>query len=259
MTGDSGMKTVLIVEEDADMLSFMSLLLQNEFTVKACSRGDDAEDVLRNGTLPDIVIVDSANASDSAIGLCRAIRRNDITFRIPIIMITSERTDDGKIDAIEAGADVMIEHPFKPAMLTAMVKSLIRKRDQATGHLIDPDEMGVTDRETSIVSEEDRLLFDALCNVIRENAGNPDLTVPLLCEMLHISRTKLYTKVNGMTGMSPKRFLHDYRLKIAAHLLSEGGMTVSEVADATGFNSPSYFSKAFRKHYGRMPSEMKKQ
>lgn len=255
---DESRKTVLIVEEDSDMLSFMSLLLQNEYTVKTCPSGNEAETALHSGALPDLVIVDSANPSDSAIGLCRAIRRNDLTFRIPIIMITSERTDDGKIDALEAGADAMLEQPFKPAMLTTMVRSLIRKSDQAKGHLIDPDEM-VKGGEASVVSEEDRLLFESLCSVIRENAGNPDLTVPLLCEMLHISRTKLYTKVNGMTGMSPKRFLHEYRLKIAAHLLSEGGMTVSEVADATGFNSASYFSKAFRKHYGHMPSEMKKQ
>ena len=112
--------------------------------------------------------------------------------------------------------------------------------------------------EVSIVSEEDRLLFDALCSVIREQASNPDLTVPLLCEMLHISRTKLYHKVNGMVGISPKRFIHEYRLKIAAQMLSEGRMTVGEVADATGFNSLSYFSKAFRKRYGKIPSQMKK-
>ena len=255
----SGKKSILVVEEDTDMLSFLSLVLQNEFNVKQCSSGEEAEKVLLGGTLPDLVIVDSANASGSAISLCRSIRQNDITFRIPIIMITSGKADESAIDALEAGADAMLEQPFKPAMLIAMVRSLIRKRGQATGHLIDPYEMGIDGNGASIVSEEDRLLFESLCNVIRENAGNPDLTVPLLCEMLHISRTKLYTKVNGMTGMSPKRFLHEYRLKIAAHLLSEGGMTVSEVADATGFNSPSYFSKAFRKHYGHMPSEMKKQ
>lgn len=255
----NGRKNILVVEEDADMLSFLVLVLQNEFNVKQCSSGKEAESVMLGGTLPDLVIVDSANASGSAISLCRSIRQNDITFRIPVIMITSENTDDSAIDALEAGADSMLEQPFKPAMLIAMVRSLIRKRGQAMGHLIDPYEMGVDGNGASIVSEEDRLLFESLCNVIRENAGNPDLTVPLLCEMLHISRTKLYTKVNGMTGMSPKRFLHEYRLKIAAHLLSEGGMTVSEVADATGFNSASYFSKAFRKHYGHMPSEMKKQ
>lgn len=91
------------------------------------------------------------------------------------------------------------------------------------------------------------------------SAANPDLTVALLCEMLNLSRTKLYNKIRKIIKISPKRFIHEYRLKIATQMLTEGQMSVGEVADATGFNSLSYFSKAYRKRYGVMPSDVRRQ
>ena len=254
---DTGKKRVLVVEEDPDMLSYLTLLLGKDFLVNGCSDNARALEEIAQG-IPDMVIADISNSSGEAIELCRSIRRDDLTCRTPFIMLTDEKKDDSNIDILQAGADAMLEKPFKPAMLLALIESLIRRRDLSKGHVIDPDGMLQEGGEVSIVSEEDRLLFDALCSVIREQASNPDLTVPLLCEMLHISRTKLYNKVNGMVGMSPKRFILEYRLKIAAQMLSEGRMTVGEVADATGFNSLSYFSKAFRKRYGKIPSQMKK-
>ncbi|MBR1434491.1 MAG: helix-turn-helix domain-containing protein [Bacteroidales bacterium] len=249
--------TILLVIEDHDMLSYLSILLGKEYNVVEESDNAGAMESISE-RMPDVVISDVRNPSGGAIDLCRAIRRNDLTCRIPFILLTDEKKDEGNIDALQSGVDAMLEKPFKPAMLSALITSLLRRRDLAKGHLIDPDGMVSQGNDTAIVSEEDRLLFDALCSVIREQASNPDLTVPLLCEMLHISRTKLYNKVNGIVGMSPKRFIHEYRLKIAAQMLSEGNMTVGEVADATGFNSLSYFSKAFRKRYGKMPSSMKK-
>ncbi len=252
-----GLPFLLVVEEDEDLLSYLTLLLQNEYRIAQCRSNTEAREILDRGVLPDLVIADSANSRESALEFCRQLHRDDITCRIPFIMLTREKKDEGNIDAMEAGADATLEHPFKPAMVPALVKSLLRRRNLAKGHVIAPDDMVFSEGEASIVSDEDRALFDALCQVIRDNAGNPELTVPLLCEMLHISRTKLYNKVNDMIGMSPKRFIHEYRLKIAAQMLAEGQMTVGEIADATGYSSQSYFSKAFRKQYRRMPSEIK--
>lgn len=105
------------------------------------------------------------------------------------------------------------------------------------------------------LSEEDIRLMEDLREIIRQDASNPDLDISLICRRLHISRSKLYYKVSSISGESPKEFLRQYRLELASTLLSEGKMNVSEVADAVGFNSSSYFSKAFKKKYGVLPSE----
>lgn len=77
-----------------------------------------------------------------------------------------------------------------------------------------------------------------------------DLGKPVGC-----SKSQLYRKIMSLTGKSPNSFIRDYRLSEALALLNKSTKNISEVAFETGFNSPSYFSKCFHKHYGRKPSD----
>ena len=115
------------------------------------------------------------------------------------------------------------------------------------------DESPEEDRKE--MTEEDMRLMDDLREIIRENVSNPELDVPFICEKMHISKSKLYYKVKTISGISPIEFLRQYRLEMASQLLSEKQLNVSEVADAVGFSSVSYFSKAYKKRYGILPSE----
>jgi AraC-like DNA-binding protein len=54
---------------------------------------------------------------------------------------------------------------------------------------------------------------------------------------------------------SPVAFIRSIRLHRAAHMLQEGNMTVTDIAEHTGFGSTSYFSKCFQKEFGCKPSE----
>ena len=70
-----------------------------------------------------------------------------------------------------------------------------------------------------------------------------------------MERTGLYKKLTALTETSPVAFIRSIRLQHAAALLKEGKMTVNEIATLTGFSSPSYFAKCFKKEYGVSPSE----
>ncbi|MDR3184804.1 MAG: AraC family transcriptional regulator, partial [Prevotellaceae bacterium] len=72
---------------------------------------------------------------------------------------------------------------------------------------------------------------------------------------LKISRTKLYYKIKGLTGINPNTFFKIYKLNRAAELLAEGKMNISEIADYTGFSTLSHFSASFKKQFGVPPSE----
>lgn len=72
---------------------------------------------------------------------------------------------------------------------------------------------------------------------------------------LGFSKSQLYRKLTELTGNSPNSFLKEYRLKKALHLLLKNEANVSEVSALTGFNSPSYFAKCFKKKYGIAPSD----
>ena len=73
-----------------------------------------------------------------------------------------------------------------------------------------------------------------------------------------MSRATLYRKITSITGSSPSDFVKNVRLRKAAELLKEGGLTIAEIADQVGFNTPSYFTKSFKKLFGVLPTQYNK-
>lgn len=92
---------------------------------------------------------------------------------------------------------------------------------------------------------------------VERHIDDSGYTVEMLSRDLCMERTGLYRKLTAILDKSPQMFIRSIRLRKAAEMLSGGGMTVSEVADATGFSSPSYFTKCFQKEYGCRPTEYK--
>ena len=65
----------------------------------------------------------------------------------------------------------------------------------------------------------------------------------------------MFTKIKELTGVSPNKYLQNERMRIAAELLAEGRMTVSEVSYKVGIQDASYFNKCFKARYGVVPSK----
>ena len=71
-----------------------------------------------------------------------------------------------------------------------------------------------------------------------------------------MSRTQLHRRIKDLTGMTAADFIRNLRLRQAARLLkTDKGLTVTEIAYATGFASQSHFSTLFKKQYGVTPTE----
>jgi AraC-like DNA-binding protein len=83
---------------------------------------------------------------------------------------------------------------------------------------------------------------------------NPELKVEDFEKDMGISKSKLYREMIRLTGKSPNVFLLHYRLRKSLQLLQRQTGNISEVAFDSGFNSPSYYTRCFRKKYGIMPS-----
>jgi AraC-like DNA-binding protein len=73
-----------------------------------------------------------------------------------------------------------------------------------------------------------------------------------------MSRSGLFAKIKGISGMSPLDYIRIERLKKAAELLTEGKYSMAEIALMVGYSTPSYFSKAFQKQFGVLPKDFKK-
>lgn len=107
--------------------------------------------------------------------------------------------------------------------------------------------------EPDTVAQEDRAFTDRLYAIFQQRMADEKFNVNILATQMGMSRSQLFKRVREVTGESPKQLLNKIRLQSAEKLLQEGNMTVSEVADATGWNSVSYFSKSFKRRFGRSP------
>ena len=103
----------------------------------------------------------------------------------------------------------------------------------------------------------DEELLKKAVGFIEENLENEEYGVDDFVSDMAIGRTRLYQKLNDLTGMSIKEFILDIRLKRASQLLSESDYTVAEISTMTGFANPKYFSVCFKRHFGQSPTDFK--
>ncbi|HET7046399.1 MAG TPA: response regulator transcription factor [Gaiellaceae bacterium] len=119
-----GQQTVLVVEDEASIASFVSLYLKNAgYAVKTASTGADAIGQVA-AQAPDLIVLDLMLPDIDGIEVCKRVRqRSDV----PILMLTARDEDVDKIIGLEVGADDYLTKPFNPRELVARVKSVLRR------------------------------------------------------------------------------------------------------------------------------------
>jgi DNA-binding response OmpR family regulator len=120
----SRVQTVLVVEDEASIASFVALYLKNAgYRVQSAGTGQEALDGIGRER-PDLVVLDLMLPDMDGIEVCRRIRRSS---DLPILMLTARDEDVDKIIGLEVGADDYLTKPFNPRELVARVKSILRR------------------------------------------------------------------------------------------------------------------------------------
>ena len=124
----SDSQTVLVVEDEASIASFVAMYLRNAgYEVQVAPNGRDALTKAENST-PSLIVLDLMLPDIDGIEVCRRIRqRSDV----PILMLTARDEDVDKIVGLEVGADDYLTKPFNPRELVARVKSICAGRPRS--------------------------------------------------------------------------------------------------------------------------------
>jgi AraC-like DNA-binding protein len=72
---------------------------------------------------------------------------------------------------------------------------------------------------------------------------------------LNMSKMQLYRKLKGVSNLGPNEFIRNIRLKKSMTLLKTTNQNISEIAYSVGFSDPAYFTRCFRKEFGKAPTE----
>ena len=201
----------------------------------------------------DIVISDIVMPGKTGYELCRQIKDNIQISHIPVILLTAKATVEDQVQGLGCGADAYVTKPFEPQYLLALVQSQLSNRERIRSILA--ESTAVESLEDNALSPQDNTFMRELYQLMENELSNSELDIAKMTEMLHISRTKFYYKVKGLTGENPSVFFKKYKLNRAAQLLKERKYNISEIADMTGFSTLSHFSTSFKKQFGVSPRE----
>ncbi len=243
--------TVLVVDDEAAMRSYLQSLLRAHYQVTTATDGDDALDYLREHGA-DLVVSDAVLPGRDGRALCTAIREDEQLQHLPVVLLTthprSERPPEGGV-----GADAHVVKPFDPEELEARIENLIEIRRLLQKQV---EDRGGEARgaDAPALSDEDAAFLDRLHEVVDAHIDNSTFGVDWLADEMDLSARHLRRRVKDVTSLSPAGFIRTRRLQHAATLLVDGADTVSEVAAAVGYRDPSYFSQLFRDTFGCSPT-----
>ena len=243
---ESDRPTILVVDDNSDLREFIGTLLQGEYRIIKASDGKEALDKATR-ELPDLVVSDVMMPVMDGLELCKALKGQFSTSHIPVILLTAKSLEEQRAEGYDSGADAYISKPFSEKVLLSRIGNLLKSRILLKEHYLETGESASRPQENDFLSR-----FRAK---VQEHISDENLSVEQIGSEIGLSRVQLYRKVKALTGYSPVELVRITRLKAAAEMLKTTDKTISEIAYAVGFGTPSYFSKCFKELFGRQPGE----
>lgn len=254
-TEESDRPLLLIVEDNPELRSNLTEFFSSYFRVEEARDGEEGLTKARELT-PDIIISDVMMPRMSGTEMCRTIKADINLCHIPVILLTALSTSESKLEGLNTNADDYVTKPFESTLLLARVDNLLRLRRILRKQF---DKQPVEEVDMSIVNPLDRDLLKRTTEIIEQHIDDLDFDIPMLCREVGVSRSLFFNKFKSLTGMTPNAFILNYRLKYAAALLTaQPHLSVTDVADRSGFATAIYFSRCFRKQFGVSPVNYRK-
>lgn len=248
--GNSGKPIIVVAEDNADVADLLCTQLEPFYEVVAARDGVEA--LKRAGEIiPDLVITDVMMPNMDGMALARAIRANDLTAHIPIIMVTARVTEQDRIEGIKAGADAYLVKPFNTEELLTRVAKLLEQRIM----LRDKYAQTITQAPVSDDAIEDHFLARVEQVIVAHINKGEDITVTMVADDLNITARQLHRKVTGLINQSPAALIRITRINCAKTIMAaKPEMPLKSVALACGFTDYSHFAKVFRTVTGVSPT-----
>ena len=120
-------ETLLIVEDEADIRELLRYNLEREgYKIRECCSAEEAKSCLAR-TIPDLILLDLMLPGTDGYAFCRAVRADERTAKVPVIMVTARDEDADVVAGLEVGADDYVTKPFSARILSARVRSVLRR------------------------------------------------------------------------------------------------------------------------------------
>lgn len=242
---------VLIIDDNIDIRTYLRSVLSEKYNVSEAADGKAGLELARK-IVPDIVLSDIMMPVMDGLAFCQQLKTDKAISHIPVILLTARSLDEQRAEGYEHGADAYLSKPFSLRLLFSRIDNLIQSRKKLSKLFSNSDE---NDAFEKLSNETDKTFAAQLRKIIQDHLSDNEFNVERIGDEIGLSRVQLYRKVKALTGYSPVEMLRKARLTRARHLLRTTEKTVSEVAYAVGFSTPSYFSKCYKDEFGESPKK----
>ncbi|MEL6970089.1 MAG: response regulator, partial [Bacteroidota bacterium] len=249
-------EVVLLVEDNADVLTFLTKLLGDRYELLTAVDGEEGLNTAQS-EIPDLIISDVMMPKMDGFELCEKLKSDPRTSHIPVIILTAKGTKADQLEGLRTGADAYLMKPFEAEELFLRIDNLFHMRERLqcffSGQAV-LAEGASSEREKEVVQVESTFL-QQLREIVKSQLDSPNLSTSYLAQEMSLSDSQLYRKLKALTNQSPSVFVRDQRLEYAAVLLRNPELHIAEVAYRCGFNDPNYFSRVFHRKYGQSPRD----
>lgn len=241
--------SILIVEDNEDLLGLMSQLIGQHYKVYTAKNGVQALNIIHKESL-DLVVSDVMMPKMDGIELTRLIKQSDDYAQLPVLLLTAKTRDKDRDKAYETGADEYMTKPFKLHDLLLRVRNIIENRERIRRKFTIQTNFVVEDQH---YSDPDENFVRKAVDCVRAHLADPDYDRDSFASDMCVSSSTLYNKLRALTGQNITGFISSIRLKEACRIAkAHPKITIGELSVKVGFNSPKYFSKCFKKEFGML-------
>ncbi|MDD4418401.1 MAG: two-component regulator propeller domain-containing protein [Bacteroides graminisolvens] len=251
---DKSRATILIVEDNTEMQRFVGHEINTLYNVVTANNGQEALIVLKEQSIK-LIVSDIMMPIMDGFSLLKKVK-TDLEFsHIPVILLTAKNTIQARLEGLELGADAYIEKPFSMDLLLAQITNLLNNRNSVRSYY---STTPLASMKSMACTKADENFLEKLNDIINKHMEDINLDVDMIADQMSLSRPTLYRKISALSNLTPNELINISRLKKAAELILQGDMRIYEIAETVGFNSHSYFSRAFSKQFNMSPSQYAK-
>lgn len=288
-----GGNILLIIDDNADIREYIRSSFEDKFKVITAADGEEGYKAATR-YMPTVIVSDVMMPGIDGFELCRKLRADMHTSHIPIILLTAKASMQDREEGYAAGADSFITKPFSANLLAGRIDNILAARQRLVESIVtttatslptsaqaqasatansasaksadasakskpsDESAQLPPDTAPASITPYDRKFIEKMEKLVSDNIDNEKLDVDWLAAELCMSHSTLYRKVKGLTGNTVNETIRAIRLRRAAEMIGEGGLSLAEIADRTGFSTPAYFRQCFKEQYGMTPTEYAK-
>lgn len=244
---------ILLIEHEPEVRNYIIDGLAAEWDIATASDLPTALTIIHD-IRPDAILLESQLPNKRSHEFVKILKANFSTRLLPIVLIAATEDWRNITDGYDLQADYYLHNVLN---ITTLKKTLdqVKKKQEEAEQLLHADLQHKRTEVKEKEIEQENSFITQVKEIILAHMTEPEFSTEMLCNLMKMSHTNLFSKVKNITGQSISILIRDLRMNKAAEMLVEGKINITEISDTLGFNDAKYFREVFKRHFGVSPRE----